>query len=722
MSIVFSKIKNGSIFAQDFDPFIVNNSIDFPPQEKIAVVYAPNGTGKTSLTKVLGDAQNTEVEFTYNGNTYQTGSEIFYIISDQNNRNIISGDTQEFFLGSDIRREFELQGQVTKEREEIINEIVKVLKGNYSISAGSSPLITLIHDEGLRNFVKACANSKSRCKDYSDEDLVILLRSLTVQALSDFEEGKVLFIKTDLANSSPIISKIEAIVGTVIAPNANVCVIEENNEAIRILNHFHGNQCIVCDSKIADRDALLKRKEAQKNTTLNALSNEAKEAIEGAINLVPENDPFGIKQCLLNALAEGNDSTIITLLDEVNVYKEIFVRLLINELISIRDHSDLLLHYDELLQLRASNPEITEEDSLYIKEIISNSMDKSLEVIRDANNRLKICLSNNEFLGKSRDELPLSTGEQNFLSLSFEFLKAKNSTKPVVVIDDPISSFDSIYKNKVAYAISKMLHDKERVILTHNTDLIRLLHGQFNNSYNLFLLNNTDGETNGFIKIANKERDMLVNLYSLLKAFKTEIPKHVVDIELFLISMIPFMRGYAHLLFEKELYTNLTELMHGYKTGVIDVAKAYSDLFDSHPELPSSYEISVPDILSKNIDGVDILDSNEYPLLNRTLQHSLMYLCLRLRVEKELVSKFSINTDHNKQLGLIIRAAYPDEHNMDQVRARIRLTSKKTLINEFNHFEGNLSIFQPAIDITDDALRREKDDIMAFIRELQTTA
>ena len=705
MSIVFSKIKNGSIFAQDFDPFIVNNSIDFPPQEKIAVVYAPNGTGKTSLTKVLGDAQNTEVEFTYNGNTYQTGSEIFYIISDQNNRNIISGDTQEFFLGSDIRREFELQGQVTKEREEIINEIVKVLKGNYSISAGSSPLITLIHDEGLRNFVKACANSKSRCKDYSDEDLVILLRSLTVQALSDFEEGKVLFIKTDLANSSPIISKIEAIVGTVIAPNANVCVIEENNEAIRILNHFHGNQCIVCDSKIADRDALLKRKEAQKNTTLNALSNEAKEAIEGAINLVPENDPFGIKQCLLNALAEGNDSTIITLLDEVNVYKEIFVRLLINELISIRDHSDLLLHYDELLQLRASNPEITEEDSLYIKEIISNSMDKSLEVIRDANNRLKICLSNNEFLGKSRDELPLSTGEQNFLSLSFEFLKAKNSTKPVVVIDDPISSFDSIYKNKVAYAISKMLHDKERVILTHNTDLIRLLHGQFNNSYNLFLLNNTDGETNGFIKIANKERDMLVNLYSLLKAFKTEIPKHVVDIELFLISMIPFMRGYAHLLFEKELYTNLTELMHGYKTGVIDVAKAYSDLFDSHPELPSSYEISVPDILSKNIDGVDILDSNEYPLLNRTLQHSLMYLCLRLRVEKELVSKFSINTDH-----------------MDQVRARIRLTSKKTLINEFNHFEGNLSIFQPAIDITDDALRREKDDIMAFIRELQTTA
>lgn len=46
-------------------------------------------------------------------------------------------------------------------------------------------------------------------------------------------------------------------------------------------------------------------------------------------------------------------------------------------------------------------------------------------------------ISNQEFLGKTRDELPLSTGEQNFLSLTFEFLKAKNSECPIVVIDDP---------------------------------------------------------------------------------------------------------------------------------------------------------------------------------------------------------------------------------------------------------------------------------------------
>ena len=49
---------------------------------------------------------------------------------------------------------------------------------------------------------------------------------------------------------------------------------------------------------------------------------------------------------------------------------------------------------------------------------------------------------------------------------------------------------------------------------------------------------------------------------------------------------------------------------------------------------------------------------------------------------------------------------------------KTRLTSKKTLINEFNHFEGNLSIFQPAIDITDHALGNERTDVVTFVSSL----
>jgi len=135
-------------------------------------------------------------------------------------------------------------------------------------------------------------------------------------------------------------------------------------------------------------------------------------------------------------------------------------------------------------------------------------------------------------------------------------------------------------------------------------------------------------------------------------------------------------------------------------------------------KIPETYEVSVPDILEKTVDGVNILDNSQYPLLDKTLRHSFTYLFLRLLVEKKLVEKFNIDTSQYKQLGQIISAAYPDETDITQIRNRIRLTSKKTLINEFNHFEGNLSIFQPAIDITDHALGKERTDVVTFVSNL----
>ena len=343
-------------------------------------------------------------------------------------------------------------------------------------------------------------------------------------------------------------------------------------------------------------------------------------------------------------------------------------------------------------------------------------MNKTLKLNRDHQNHLRIVLNDQEFLGTDREKLPLSTGEQNFLSLTFEFLKAKNSDCPIVVIDDPVSSFDSIYKNKVVYAIAKILHNKKRIILTHNLDLVRLLEGQHKGSFNLYLLNNIEDGDNGFVPLSDLEKGMLISLEKLLKVFREQIPQEVRNKELFLISMIPFMRGYANIINNKNLFEELTEVMHGYKTGKVDIAKAYSELFGRQERyLPGSYHVSVEDILAKTVDGVHLVNEKKFPLLDRTLCHSFKYLFLRLCVEKNLVEKFNIDTRENKQLGQIIDKAFPNGNDPTQIRYRIRLTSKKTLINEFNHFEGNLSIFQPAIDITDQALGKERTDIMSLI-------
>lgn len=51
-NILFNKIENGLIFTSDYRTFVKNNTISFS-NAGIAVVYGPNGTGKTSLAKVF---------------------------------------------------------------------------------------------------------------------------------------------------------------------------------------------------------------------------------------------------------------------------------------------------------------------------------------------------------------------------------------------------------------------------------------------------------------------------------------------------------------------------------------------------------------------------------------------------------------------------------------------------------------------------------------------
>ena len=719
MQVKFHKIKNKTIFTRDFSPLTKNNVIDFEEKNKIAVIYGPNGTGKTSLIKVLSDADETSVEFSIDEQNYKNGKDIFHIINDQNNRNIISGNAKEFLLGDNIKHEFELLEIIKKERQDIIANVISILKNKFSISTMNNPLNKIIENPQIAEFIKDCVNTKSKGAKFDEEKLVTLLSSIKHVDMPEYDENKLLFWQKDYADKKSIIQQIQLLALSSIIPIPSITKIEEDTIAIDILNRFHRDTCIVCDHNIENWEELLQNKQDSYDCTISALDEKLKAIVETIINLVPSNDPFDIKNILLNFLSTGQKSEFVRLTLELNNYKKIYNYLINNELISLFNNSNINKHYEEYKELISQKPEITDEDYLYIEEIINTSMNKQLVIDRDASNKqLKIILEEKDFLDCPRDELPLSNGEQNFLSLAFEFLKAKNSSQPIVVVDDPISSFDSIYKNKVVYAIVRMLQSKKRIILTHNIDFIRLLDSQYSNSFNLYILNNTDGENNGFIRLNNKEQGMLISLQKLLDGFRGNILPYVIDKELFLISMIPFMRGYANIINKKDIFDKLTQVMHGYKTEEIDIAEIYHQLFSTNSEyIPTSYKVSVANILDKNIDGKTIINKYEYPLLDRTLRHSFTYLFLRLIIEKKLVEKFNIEVSPTEQLGQIINKAYPGD-NIEQIRNRVRLTSKKTLINEFNHFEGNLSIFQPAIDITDQALGKERTDITTFISNL----
>lgn len=83
-----------------------------------------------------------------------------------------------------------------------------------------------------------------------------------------------------------------------------------------------------------------------------------------------------------------------------------------------------------------------------------------------------------------------------------------------------------------------------------------------------------------------------------------------------------------------------------------------------------------------------------------------------MKVEKVLVDVFRlhINPARPPMLNQIIQRTLnynPTDTDAERKREyKVFFTSRKTLLNEFNHFEGNMNIFQPAIDIKKNSMRK----------------
>ena len=196
---------------------------------------------------------------------------------------------------------------------------------------------------------------------------------------------------------------------------------------------------------------------------------------------------------------------------------------------------------------------------------------------------------------------------------------------------------------------------------------------------------------------------------------------------MFLMAMIPFLRGYIHIMKDPDDdYGRLSGIMHGYEVGFLDVAKIYKKAFGY--EVEDTEVISVEDILNLSCTELDIIDSDAYPLLSDTLKQTLVYYHVRMKVEHELVDIFNIQNAQRDNMLLtdIIQKAFRPLPELTQQQKekmrnnRVFFTSRKTLLNEFNHFEGNMNIFQPAIDITETALQREVTAIENKLIELRT--
>lgn len=717
----FHSIVNGDIFHEDYREFQHNNIFDFS-QKNIIVLYGPNGTGKTSLLRCLDiedvDNSDLKVEYSYNKKKYYDGS-VFLCVKDQLRRNVIEGNANDYLLGENIRKEVELKTFIDKEYPNIVDSLRKVFK-DYGITTKDQPLKLFdAFEDSIPNLLSNLANSRKKdpitivdlydkfCKVYSLDE------TISEEKCNLFKDKELIAVYQKVLDVEEILR------------NDRVLEIEENDSAIQILEKYKSKtQCIVCDTEGINSEELLSKKQNNKSRIMRLLAPETQKLLADVLSKIGDSDLFGLKQILTEAIRTGELGPFRKVQDEIRlVYKQFCFRIL-NELADILIPSSLGEKYKEYQALISNKFELQDEDMSFIESFMNSCVSNQLIINRDTNQNLIIKLGDEKVLGN--EKLKLSTGELNFLSLCFELLKVRKSTKDIVVIDDPISSFDSIYKNKMIYAIVSFLQSKKTIIMTHNFDVFRLLNAQYTNCCLLYLFNNVEGGDNGFIPVNKDESKLVVDLVKLLDLFRANSfkPDGKLSQQNLLIAMIPFMRGYAGLIGKNIMKVNLTRVMHGYKNDKVNIGSIYNQLFNIRKNKYDDYVLSVSDILNHAIP-IDILDKERFPLLNKTLSTSFSYLYLRLLVEKTLVECCNVSPSDSKrgdkELGTLIKEAFPlGAKGSDKKIAdcRIFLTSKKTLLNEFNHFEGNLSIFQPAMDISTSALQKEKKEIIEFCEDL----
>lgn len=472
MKIIFSSIKNNDIFETDFESLsIQNGTIEFKHRQGvggIAVVYAPNGTGKTSLANLLDAEVSTEkcsfVASDEQGNTIIPETKAFHVIQDQLNRNVIRGKTTDYLIGAQIRREYELRDQINAAFRNAYDQLSTKYKTEFKVSKVGDYLLTQIqtvqdtmHQTAFQ-YIRSIVNTRQHGKDIDRNAFVTFIRNNQNRtALPELDPAKKTFIIID-SSKPKVVERILAInPGEIIADTSSVLV-ERHDDAISILKKYHAlESCIVCDNHLFDGEALLERKKENRKRIYDNLDRKTQDILDKIVcdNSLIGADPFEIKR-IVGAFIAGGDSTgLINLQQELKTYIDSLGNEMINALLHCFDGTNFFQNFDEHARLVERQPQLDSEELLFIENIISENIGKDITIVRDEENdrNYKLKIGDKDLLGTDRKDMELSTGEQNFISLAFELLLARHSDKEYVVMDDPISSFDSVYKNKIAFCI-----------------------------------------------------------------------------------------------------------------------------------------------------------------------------------------------------------------------------------------------------------------------------
>ncbi|WP_409197831.1 hypothetical protein ACA135_05865 [Methanobrevibacter acididurans] len=292
-------------------------------------------------------------------------------------------------------------------------------------------------------------------------------------------------------------------------------------------------------------------------------------------------------------------------------------------------------------------------------------------------------------------------------------LRKKVDEDTILILDDIADSFD--YENK--YAIIQYLKELSNddkfpmIILTHNFDFYRTLKSRLN-----ICTENTYYAVKEEYQINIKSFNIEQNTKNIFKALKNKIESGSVNA---LIAIIPFIRNLTELLEDsddnlnyKEVYVNLTKILHYKDDGKNLTLNDFTDVFkkfrinkekikiDNKP-----YNGTIYNLIFKQADELSGKKIKEINLENKIV----MSMAIRLLADKFMLSKLSlksenITTNQTTQLYDIYTKKYGKDTPESKILERVNLMTPENIhINSF--------MYEPLIDMGDKHLKTLYEDI-----------
>lgn len=309
-----------------------------------------------------------------------------------------------------------------------------------------------------------------------------------------------------------------------------------------------------------------------------------------------------------------------------------------------------------------------------------------------------------------------STGQRRAIYLldilyKIEMIKDINKTK-LLVFDDIADSFD--YENK--YAIIEYLNDLSQddsfriILMSHNYDFFRIVNSRLNCKYSFLATKNE----NGTLQLEKNSLEPNNNIF--IKIVQDIKQKSVDNSIREVLSLIPFLRNLYEYKQDNENKNKLTNLLH-YKEGGMDLT--LKDLDHIYQEWSvcdfSNSEKSnckVYDLICDEAYDISHQKQKKVNIINKLI----LSMAIRLKAELYMINKLGgfenigeIKGEQTRVLLTKYKDSFDDEYTIDLFEEVAMMTPENIHINSF--------MFEPILDMDDFYLKKLYNELLDLSNE-----